>query len=674
LLTKKNWRRSFIVLMAGLMAAVWAAVILTHYRAEEAELQDARRQTAFLASLFAKHAVAKFGDIDQTLRVLRNIWTERPLQLSVHLKPYGDSMGNAVLQTSVINAQGFLVFSTLGLPDKPLYLGDREHFKVHQASGQDTLFVSRPVLGRVSGEWSIQLTRPILNHGKFAGVMVTSVDPNYFSDFYNEANSQLRSRATLVRDTGEVLIASNAVERYVGTVVKPSPYTDPGAPLRGNFRRASQFDGIENLYSYVRLPAYGLTAVVGYGVDEILAPAHNLQRERTGRALMVTLFTLLMSVLLLRSLQHQEAADQSLLESQHRLQASHALLQNLSEDVPGVIYQYQRCPKGRYSFPYISHGVQALFNLTPAQVQDQPELIFAEIHPDDLKAMQAGVVASAHTLQPWQPEFRLIQAHGVRWLAGRAQPKKLDDGSILWHGFMADVTDSKQTEAALQAANDELESFSYSVSHDLRSPLSTVSGFSGLLAKRLKGHDDDKAQYYLSRIQLGVTKMSDLIVDLLTLAQVARTRLKHERVDLSALARHIAHNLQASQPERQVVLHIETGLQARGDAGLLRAVLENLLNNAWKYSAKQAAAEIRVGQQTDAAGNRVFFVQDNGAGFDMAFSDKLFQPFERLHTEVEFAGTGVGLATVSRIITRHGGRVWAKSAPGLGATFYFTLG
>ena len=324
--------------MAGLMAAVWAAVILTHYRAEEAELQDARRQTAFLASLFAKHAVAKFGDIDQTLRVLRNIWTERPLQLSVHLKPYGDSMGNAVLQTSVINAQGFLVFSTLGLPDKPLYLGDREHFKVHQASGQDTLFVSRPVLGRVSGEWSIQLTRPILNHGKFAGVMVTSVDPNYFSDFYNETNSQLRSRATLVRDTGEVLIASNAFERYIGTFVKPSPYTDPGAPLRGNFRRASQFDGIENLYSYVRLPAYGLTAVVGYGVDEILAAAHNLQRERTGRALMVTLFTLLMSVLLLRSLQHQEAADQSLLESQHRLQGAHGLAL-FAKDQRGIAFE-----------------------------------------------------------------------------------------------------------------------------------------------------------------------------------------------------------------------------------------------------------------------------------------------------------------------------------------------
>lgn len=656
------------------MAALWAAVILNHYRAEEVEIEDARRQTAFLASLFAKHAVAKFSDIDQTLRVLRNIWTQRPLQMSVYIKPYGESMGNAVLQTSVINTEGFLVFSTLGLPDKPLYLGDREHFKVHQASGQDTLFFSRPVLGRVSGEWSIQLTRPILNDGKFAGVVVMSVAPQYFSDFYNEADSQQGSRATIVRDTGEVLVASNGFERHAGMIIRTAPYTEPGAPPRGSFRRNSPLDGIENLYSYVRLPGYGLTAVVGYRVDETLAPARRLQRERLGRAFLVTLFGLLMSVQLLRALRRQETADQSLLESQQRLQASHALLQNISEDVPGVIYQYQRCPKGRYSFPYVSQGIQALFNLTPAQVQDKPELVLAQMHPDDRDAMWASVLESAHTLQPWKLEFRLMQAQGVRWIAGRAQPKKLDDGCILWHGFVTDITDGKKSEADLQAANDELESFSYSVSHDLRSPLSTINGFSGLLAKRLKGNDDDKAQYYLSRIQLGVTKMSDLIVDLLSLAQVARTRLKHELVDLSALASHLAHNLQASQPQRQVLLHIETGLQAHGDAGLLRAVLENLLNNAWKYSAKQAAAEIRVGQQTDAAGNRVFFVQDNGAGFDMAFSDKLFQPFERLHTEVEFAGTGVGLATVSRIITRHGGRVWAESAPGLGATFYFTLG
>jgi signal transduction histidine kinase len=149
--------------------------------------------------------------------------------------------------------------------------------------------------------------------------------------------------------------------------------------------------------------------------------------------------------------------------------------------------------------------------------------------------------------------------------------------------------------------------------------------------------------------------------------------VRSESVDLSALASDVLGGCQARQPERQMALHIEPGLQAQGDAGLLRVVLENLLGNACKFSSQQAQAEISVGQKPDAAGEPVFFVKDNGAGFDMAYADKLFQPFQRLHALVEFPGTGVGLATVSRVIARHGGRIWADAAPGRGATFFFTL-
>ncbi len=226
---------------------------------------------------------------------------------------------------------------------------------------------------------------------------------------------------------------------------------------------------------------------------------------------------------------------------------------------------------------------------------------------------------------------------------------------------------------ALRLANQELESFSYSVSHDLRSPLNTISGFSQLLAKQLDVSGNDKLRHYLSRIQAGAAQMGQLIADLLALSQVSRTPMQHELVDLSALARSIADDLQAHRGERQVALQIESGLQAQADAGLLRVVLENLLGNAWKFSAQQAQAEISVGHTLDAAGEPVFFVRDNGAGFDMAYADKLFTPFQRLHPADEFPGTGIGLATVKRVIDRHGGRLWAEAAPGLGATFFFTV-
>ena len=237
----------------------------------------------------------------------------------------------------------------------------------------------------------------------------------------------------------------------------------------------------------------------------------------------------------------------------------------------------------------------------------------------------------------------------------------------------------KAVEAALRLSNQELEAFSYSVSHDLRSPLNTVDGFSRLLAKQLTpqltGAAAEKVTHYLSRIQAGVAQMGQLIEDLLSLSQVARAQLRSEAVDLSAMAHSFLDEWQTRQPERQVTVVIEEGLQVTADGRLVRVAMENLLANAWKFTSQMpsAHAEIRFGQKPDAAGLPVFFVQDNGAGFDMAYADKLFDPFQRLHAASEFSGTGVGLATVSRVIKRHEGSVWADSSCGNGATFFFTL-
>ncbi len=669
----KSWRQTVVLLVAGFLAVLWGAVVWNYQRSENDRINDSRQETAFLALLYAKHAAARFSEVDRALQDLRKTWVNRPLDMKADTKEWGDSLGKAVLQIAIINADGFLAYSTLGMGDKPVDLTDREHFKVHLENLTDKLFVSRPVKGRRSEKWSIQLTRPIFNKEKFVGVIVLSVDPQYFADFYQEGSLQKGGRATIVRDTGERMVMNREFEQYIGTSIDVSRYTRPHSPLRGSFRAFSQLDGLEYLYSYVRLPTYGLTVAIGYSLAETLGPVRSDQLRILIAAVVVTLLVLLLALQFLRALKNQETAQKALLQSQRRLKARDTLLEELSENVPGVIYQYQWFPDGSTSYPFVSKGVEAVLNLTPAQVYSKPGLVFGRVHPDDREAMAASIAESASTLEPWKLEFRVKQEQELRWVAGLSQPKKLDDGTIVWNGFASDVTASKKTTVALQRANEELQTFSYSVSHDLRSPLSTIGGFSALLGKKLTGDDNEKARHYLSRIQLAVTQMDRLIVDLLTLAQVARSTLKHEVVDLSALASHVANNLQTRQPERQVALHIEMGLKVRGDLGLLRAVLENLLGNAWKYSAKQAEAEIHVGQQVDAAGNQVFFVRDNGVGFDMAYSGKLFQPFERLHTPAEFAGNGVGLATVNRIIGRHGGRIWAESAPGQGATFFFTL-
>ncbi|MFH1483702.1 MAG: MASE3 domain-containing protein [Chloroflexota bacterium] len=227
--------------------------------------------------------------------------------------------------------------------------------------------------------------------------------------------------------------------------------------------------------------------------------------------------------------------------------------------------------------------------------------------------------------------------------------------------------------AELAAVNKELEAFSYSVSHDLRAPLRGIDGFSQALLEDYAGKLDAQGKDYLQRVRAACQRMAQLIDDLLSLSRVARAETRYEVVSLSGLAQTIATELRKAQPERQVEFIIAGGLVASGDVRLLRITLEKLLENAWKFTAKHPSARIEFGA-VQREGKTVYFVRDNGVGFDMAFADKLFSPFQRLHAETEFPGTGIGLAMAERIVHRHGGRVWAEGEVERGATFYFTLG
>ncbi|MEW5791681.1 MAG: ATP-binding protein [Pseudomonadota bacterium] len=226
--------------------------------------------------------------------------------------------------------------------------------------------------------------------------------------------------------------------------------------------------------------------------------------------------------------------------------------------------------------------------------------------------------------------------------------------------------------AALMAANQELEAFSYSVSHDLRAPLRAIDGFSLVLLEDYGEILDPAGREYLARVRRASQRMAELIDAMLNLARLSWSELCREPLDLSAFAREIAERLRQTQATRQVEFVLAEGVTAEGDAQLIRAALENLLTNAWKFTSKQADARIEFGVREE-AGERIYFVRDNGAGFDMAYADKLFGAFQRLHGATEFEGTGVGLATVQRIIHRHGGRIWAEGVVGQGAAFYFTL-
>jgi light-regulated signal transduction histidine kinase (bacteriophytochrome) len=236
----------------------------------------------------------------------------------------------------------------------------------------------------------------------------------------------------------------------------------------------------------------------------------------------------------------------------------------------------------------------------------------------------------------------------------------------------------RQAIIELKSVNKELESFSYSVSHDLRAPLRSIDGFSQALLEDCSQQLDETGQDYLYRIRTATQRMGYLIDDLLTLSRVTRSDMTQETVDLSRIAHRLANDLRQSQPQRLVEFEIQPGLIAKGDRTLLQVVLENFFNNAWKFTAKHPQAKIEFGAIPPGSGlasatQPTYFVRDDGAGFDMSYADKLFGPFQRLHGVQDFPGNGIGLATVQRIVHRHGGRVWAEGAVERGAVFYFTL-
>ncbi|MBC5782122.1 PAS domain-containing protein [Ramlibacter sp. USB13] len=294
------------------------------------------------------------------------------------------------------------------------------------------------------------------------------------------------------------------------------------------------------------------------------------------------------------------------------------------------------------------------------------------IHPDDREAVLQNWARSRSTGAPYMGTRR-IRAHDGTYhtTSYRAVPVRDDKGTILlWVGVDNDITDLMANQEALRLANEQLESFSYSVSHDLQSPLQRMSSFGRLLQQELAPLPEGRAHHYLSRILANADDMAQLIEGLLALAHVSEVDLIRAVVNLSETATDILQRLQSEQPQRGVRWRVQPGLLATGDVRLVRSVLENLLGNAWKFTGKASEPQIEVGAGREPG---VFYVRDNGCGFDMAYADRLFGTFQRLHGTDEFPGTGIGLATVARAISRQGGRVWAQAVPGEGATFWFTL-
>ncbi|HWG23340.1 sensor histidine kinase [Actinospica sp.] len=351
---------------------------------------------------------------------------------------------------------------------------------------------------------------------------------------------------------------------------------------------------------------------------------------------------------------------------------------------------YMRDADGRYLL--VNSRFEQLFGVKREEIVGMtdfdifPPEVAADFRANDLKALASGGAIQAEETAPQSdgPHTYITVKYPITDPSGR---------HYAICGISTDITDLKRVEeearslntgletrvrertAELEASTRELDAFAYSVSHDLRAPLRAVAGFSELLLEDYGRGLDPTGRDYLGRVVAATSRMSRLIDDLLTLSRATRAELSWRPVDLTAIAQRILTDLRAADtdPDRPMELIVEDGLRATGDPALLELVLQNLISNAWKFTAKQDKALIHVGAERLPDGACSFFVRDSGAGFDMRYADKLFVPFQRLHSNEDFAGSGIGLAIVGRIINRHGGRIWAEGHPERGAVFRFVL-
>lgn len=722
------------LILLGILTLLPAFGFIVHSTLEQRQqaMERAREEASRLLKLAALEQQHMIYSVQQQLITLAQLPIVRDPTLTKQcnntfavLRQQHHYFGNI----GVIGRDGWLRCSATPAAS-PIYLGDRDYFNAAITSGNFS--VSDYQIGRVIKKSVVAFGLPVLDErGEIQGVVFVSVDVlEWFKDMV--ANNPLPQGASLmlVNDHGTIFARHPDPEIWMGKTLPDSPVIK-AVLARGNADSLDEIglDGVRRLHVFVPIKtssngrAYLVTgiptaelftevnrnflaALIGVsliatlvasiawfgGSRFILSPIHALTnaakklgagdlKARTGLPHagdelggLAQAFDTMADTL--------EQRDAQLRTSEMRLanivnNAGDAII---SVDEEQRIVAYNRAAEQIFGHAPAAALGQSLDILLPAGI--------GAAHREHVRAF--GREAETTRVMGSGREVAGRRADGSLFPAEASISKVVEGDRVIFTAILRDVTERHRAEeeirrlneelehkvvertAQLETANKELEAFSYSVSHDLRAPLRAIDGFSQALLEDYEAKLDEQGKNYLQRVRAATQRMGELIDDLLQLSRVSRSEMRRTRVDMSALAESVIEELRRGDPDRQVEAAIQPGMEAEGDPQLLRIVLVNLLSNAWKFTSRQPVARIELGLGEE-NGESAFFVRDNGAGFSMQYVDKLFGAFQRLHSPSEFPGTGIGLATVQRIIHRHGGRVRAEGAIGQGAAFYFTL-
>ena len=433
-----------------LSVLVFAAVWLHTFRLIDDDhsktMAGAENQIVNLVRVSQEHAEHIFYSVEQTLHLVRSQYQEYPGHLDLKMmRADGVFDARTILQVSIVDASGTIAMSSLPLSHR-MNVSNRDYFKALRAATSDTLYISKPEFDLAYGRWSIEFSRRLVGHdGKFAGVVVVALDPTYFTRFYGELQLGQQGVAALYGLTGSLFVRKTAnTEAFAGNAAASPIFAQIAQGTgSGTLTYRAVTDGIERLYHFKKLPSYPVLVLVGLEHTAVLAEQvqSRLQRLREASILSALLLALagLLSWYVVIRRRHWVAQQQAL-----------AQLTNLTDHAPGMVFQYLRRPDGSACFPFASAGMHAIFQLSPDAIAQDAAPLFALMHPDDVARVAASIKSSAQALTPWVDEYRVkLEDGAVRWLSSKAAPQKLDDGSVLWHGFVSDITEHKQAEESL---------------------------------------------------------------------------------------------------------------------------------------------------------------------------------------------------------------------------------
>ena len=663
------------------VAMVWGLSLQMQAQLRGQLLAQAEQRALQLADAMAGQTQAVARLADRALLDLRDQWPSEPQVFTQAVRKALEAMpAGLVSHVTVVDAEGAVVYNSLGVPIGTS-MADRPHFQKLRDGG-DQLVLGEPVQSRLNGRWLFVVGRPILHDGRFAGAVHLLVSTDYMAGVLNRLTLAPKDMVALVHPDGRIMARSldNAAAMHQ-TLPATRPFLADRLAQRGVFRDLGAVDGVPRLFGWQRMQPTGSVLVVGLSEAAVLEPLADARRRATWLSTLLTLALAGIGAWIGWLQWRLERGQADMRQSREQLQEAQRIAQ----------LGHWTFDAGSGAMTW-SDEVYRIFGQDPAVFEPSFERYWAQVEGSE-KARLKKVFAEARADRlDLDDVHRILRPDGSeRHVRLICQSPRGAPGP-LFHGTLQDVTELRQTQLALQqlnsglerrvksrtrelqALNRELETFTYSVSHDLRTPLRGIHGFATLLQESEAQRLSAEGQTFLQRIQDSSRRMGELINDLLAMARHSRAEIRPEPVDLSAVAQSVVTELERAEPQRQVQWEIEPGLQVQADPVLMRLVLQNLLGNAWKYTGHTPQAHIRLCSQPALQPGQVCFcVSDNGAGFDPAYADQLFQPFKRLHSSQQFEGTGIGLATVARIVQRHGGTVQAEGAVGAGARFCFCL-